>query len=566
MTTSVATNTNLLSLGKLPISGKQSPGSLLSQLAGKNVFSFNKQLNAFNKEFDATAKNFEIAPKKLFTSILTGVDKNLDQSRQMAMAIFLKKMKSEFGIKPDQILKAFSKLSLHDLSRPPKETEDQFISQFKLSHKDALKARTLYSKLLGILSTVDVMQTRVTDMDRKLANPASRTPAEILAAPAMTAASLAPTSIASTTAAKTALIAKSAAVPLHALSTPLLKPNSAATPTEADSQKTQASLGQVAQQPIAQKSATAASVTQMPAAPQAAVVPAAYSNAKSFEPEAKIASEPKVESAVTQPEVSTNAATVTPVAVTPLAATAAGAATTVVGTTVAAATAAKIAKFTPFDRSSTKGDHTGHSDVDGNSQNQSHLAAATGIQSAPPASVSNTKASSAPIASPTDIKNNVQELALGAQFLAHKGGGEMNVKLSPEGLGSVHVKVNMNNGRLSVEMLAANDGAKQVIEKGLNDLKVALATHRLRVDTIRVDTLKDMAQQFLNQHQHEMERGFQQQFLNNFTEQNGSDRQSMFDFTEPSIPTSQTQGRASNSRYSVASTGIKSNRRLDLVA
>src|SRR5262249_40953314 len=149
-----------------------------------------------------------------------------------------------------------------------------------------------------------------------------------------------------------------------------------------------------------------------------------------------------------------------------------------------------------------------------------------------------------------------------AQFLAKKGGGEMKVSLNPEGLGEVNLRVRMQNGQVNVEMVASNDEAKKSLERGLADLKQALATHKINLESVRIDSPKDASSNF-SQQRHDLERGFQQRFLNDFQERNGSARREMFEYPGPSVPSNQRRDQAAN--Y-VAAKKRDSSRRLDLVA
>ncbi len=48
----------------------------------------------------------------------------------------------------------------------------------------------------------------------------------------------------------------------------------------------------------------------------------------------------------------------------------------------------------------------------------------------------------------------------------------MKVKLSPEGMGDVSIKVKMVNGQVNIEMVTSNDEAKKILEIGLGEMKV----------------------------------------------------------------------------------------------
>jgi len=167
---------------------------------------------------------------------------------------------------------------------------------------------------------------------------------------------------------------------------------------------------------------------------------------------------------------------------------------------------------------------------------------------------------------PEQASGNVKELINQAQFMIKKGGGEMKVRLNPEGLGEVAMKVNVHDGQVKVEMITETGEAKSLIEKGLGDLKATLATHKLNVDQIKVDlahnTAKDYQQQQDQAHRHQA-----QQFMEEFRHNNQQWRQSFYDVPGAKAYKSQTSDEAENSYLAPQSTRKSAaSRRLDLVA
>lgn len=170
----------------------------------------------------------------------------------------------------------------------------------------------------------------------------------------------------------------------------------------------------------------------------------------------------------------------------------------------------------------------------------------------------------APKATEAEVQSNVKELISQAQFLVKKGGGEMKVALNPEGLGEVNLKVSMNNGQVNVEMVTGSEEAKKIIEKGLGELRDNLAMHKMHLDSIKIENSKELSNQLAN-HQQDLERGYQQKFLNDFKERNQNMRGEMYGLPGPRVPGSQTKDQAANLIY--ANQKRKdSSRRLDLVA
>lgn len=74
-----------------------------------------------------------------------------------------------------------------------------------------------------------------------------------------------------------------------------------------------------------------------------------------------------------------------------------------------------------------------------------------------------------------------------AQYLIKKGGGEAKVEMTPEGLGKVHLKVTVNEGKVGIEMATESKEAKKALEGSLSELKHGLSANRLHVDSIKVD-------------------------------------------------------------------------------
>ncbi len=120
---------------------------------------------------------------------------------------------------------------------------------------------------------------------------------------------------------------------------------------------------------------------------------------------------------------------------------------------------------------------------------------------------------------------NIRQIMNQAQYLIKKGGGEVKVEMSPEGLGQVHLKMAIHDGKVNLQMATETAEAKQAIESGMSDLKSSLAAHKLSVDHVKVDVVSgssagsaaDNSQQSFNQHaQRDSTRQFWNQFQENF--------------------------------------------------
>lgn len=128
---------------------------------------------------------------------------------------------------------------------------------------------------------------------------------------------------------------------------------------------------------------------------------------------------------------------------------------------------------------------------------------------------------------------NINKISNATEALAAKGGGEVKVVLAPEGLGTVQLKVKMQDGKLQVEMKAENLDSKQLLENSLNELKQSLSSHRLSVDSVKVDVAGDFnrqdSSQSFTQQQFDLGRDQARQFMNQFREGNLSQRQAFFE-------------------------------------
>ncbi len=84
---------------------------------------------------------------------------------------------------------------------------------------------------------------------------------------------------------------------------------------------------------------------------------------------------------------------------------------------------------------------------------------------------------------------NINDIMNQAQYLVKKGGGEVSVRMSPEGMGEVHLKVLLQDGKLNIEMQTQDKNVKKLIEESLTELKSGLAAHRLSLEHVKIDTV-----------------------------------------------------------------------------
>lgn len=113
---------------------------------------------------------------------------------------------------------------------------------------------------------------------------------------------------------------------------------------------------------------------------------------------------------------------------------------------------------------------------------QSHLGAAAGTAGV---------ATAAKPGAETDAMkdSNVREVMNQAKYLVTAGGGEMTVKMTPEGMGEVNLKVMLDNGKINIEMNAQDKSVKKMLEESLSDLKSSLASHQMRVEHVKINNV-----------------------------------------------------------------------------
>lgn len=114
-----------------------------------------------------------------------------------------------------------------------------------------------------------------------------------------------------------------------------------------------------------------------------------------------------------------------------------------------------------------------------------------------------------------DNTEGVESIVKNVNILTKKGGGEMKVQLNQDGLGEVQLKVAVNDGKVSIQMLTDNKDTKKLLESDLSALKVELGEKKIDLQDIKVDVQKDLRgnleEQFADQRR-EQTRQFWQQF------------------------------------------------------
>ncbi|MBX2994345.1 MAG: flagellar hook-length control protein FliK [Bdellovibrionaceae bacterium] len=133
------------------------------------------------------------------------------------------------------------------------------------------------------------------------------------------------------------------------------------------------------------------------------------------------------------------------------------------------------------------------------------------------------------------MKANIDKLMSQAQIIAQKGGGEAKIRMTPEGLGQVELKVIVKDGKVNVELATETKEAKKMIESALSDLKLGLAGHKLSLESVKVDTSMQSSADQLNQQQKNPDarpdqgRDQARQFFQQFRDDNLSRREPFFE-------------------------------------
>jgi flagellar hook-length control protein FliK len=106
----------------------------------------------------------------------------------------------------------------------------------------------------------------------------------------------------------------------------------------------------------------------------------------------------------------------------------------------------------------------------------------------------------------------LKEILNQAQYLVTKGGGEVTVKMSPDGMGEVQLKMMLVNGKMSLEMNTHDKNVQKLIQDSLSDLKSSLAAHQISVEHVtlnnKISTVQDAqnaqsSQNFTDAHAHQ---------------------------------------------------------------
>lgn len=77
-------------------------------------------------------------------------------------------------------------------------------------------------------------------------------------------------------------------------------------------------------------------------------------------------------------------------------------------------------------------------------------------------------------------------ITTGLRDIGANGGGEMRIRLNPDNLGELHVKVSTSGNHVSLQIQASDGSAKKVIEESMGYLKDSLASHSMTLGKVDV--------------------------------------------------------------------------------
>ena len=80
--------------------------------------------------------------------------------------------------------------------------------------------------------------------------------------------------------------------------------------------------------------------------------------------------------------------------------------------------------------------------------------------------------------------DSVVKLVTGIQKLSAHGGGEMRIRLNPENLGEIRVRITADGGQVGLQVQVQDEKVKRILEESMSSLKEHLSTHSLVLNTV----------------------------------------------------------------------------------
>ena len=466
------------------------------------------------------------APVEGGAAILAALDMkraNAVQTRQTAMMDFMSKMETQFGIKPEKILQAFSRLSEQAMMAPPEESMQELLSQLEIPTEKMDVAVDLYRQMVTTTKEADLNEKMATvdasleALDQQLASLSPEQP-------------LAPTPEMASLQKATPQKAQQA---LDEMNAQLVQLTRQMQPGEPIKERREKESAMAAGSMIAPKSAEALVATETPiAAPATAPVAATPVKTVAMPEMAAQGHRQAARESFTKSESSSQGEF------------------------------SKVMKETSAPEITPELDMTSQAPV------------AQPTSTAPTFELASSSPTAAILDRPVtqdEEAANVKALLDQAKIAIKKGGGDIEMALKPEGVGRVKLKVSVEDGNVSVQMMTENDTAKKMLEKGLGELKSSLAEHQLKVESLKVDVGSEIKKQ-MDQNQdsaREQARQFASDFMGRFNDERRGFRQGLME--RPSIRRSYGPGAgrpemAPAPVVSSRASGGSGSKRLDLVA
>jgi flagellar hook-length control protein FliK len=440
--------------------------------------------------------------------------------RHISMREFLGKMQGEFGIEPQQIVKAFANLDQAALQAPPEQTAEAVLSQLNLKPEQLPKAQGFYREMLN--------QTGESALNETMVGVGAGVTLKVLSEQDLA---------------------------MDKLQKSIVSLNDAFARREDVAPEVVASPLAIALQNV---SAQAAPIEIAPIATEAVETTEVATISK---PEAEIIEKK-------EPKSGQSKFAALGAAISAASASLAGASSSGTGSSESEGrnSNSETPKSKEFNSIESALSASGFNISNSSEKVATPLMAGTSTAAALATAVANQDGDT--------TTSNAQNLVRNAQILMKSGGGEMKMQLKPEGVGEVTLKVAVKDGQVAIQMMTESDSAKKMLESNLDDLKTSLAQHKLHVDALKIEVGGELAKQRFEQAQQdtnrEQARQMAQDFMGQFREDRQGFRQGFFDqsgfrnYRQPSgnpLPAVETVVASSESQKK--STG---ERRLNLVA
>lgn len=501
-------------------------------------------------------------------------DEGVDSlTRRAVWTDFLRKMKDDLGVSPEDMLEAFQSLSDEDLAQPPQASVDKIVMALGLNDQQAQLARQYLQNLvektrspsLGQELNVSEKQIALTAMsERDLQRKAVQSSLDRMNASFFMQGAFKPSPA---KAGDTLMSPTEPSAPIVSADAPVsLSEADDVAPLDGEASFMKATLGELNAPNVKPQSAPIRNERPALAAKDQRAINELTAQ---MQPTTRDAT-PDVTALVQkfmQGQAPATRASAAPVAEMPLATSAKANvlnAPTPAAANPAGALNALLSGFTDGEDATGDGDTNGDEALDASTLGAQFALgdkAARGANALGSDFKTQLAAQGQP-AQPVAVPELVQQ----AQVMARDGGGEMKVTMTPEGLGEVAMKVSVKDGKVHVQMVTESDEAKKLIERQIGELKSSLSTHHLHVGDIKIDTATNLGQQLEQQYQDAQRQSTQAQW-EQFRQDNQGWRRSFFDTPSQRAYKGQADATRDVSAPSVnASARGQGSRRLDLVA